>query len=154
MRPWSDSYFDHSCRGHAAQHRDPTITTTRPVGRWYAQYNLLPMTPVESLVQPLGDYWPLAQRTVEAAGAALHHMTVFNQLAQQQTLFYTLHAVEYVPEQLKWDLTMAAKNLSDAIEEAILDSGWHTDLMAALDANIAELENLTGPSAVNDGDNG
>jgi hypothetical protein len=94
MKAWGDSYFDTAYEGAGLDER-VKMDRDLVLGGKHMQNFMVPIQPVESLVEPPGDSWPLEPRTVEAAGAALQRMTAFNQLVQQQTDFHARHAADY-----------------------------------------------------------
>ena len=148
MRDWAGAYFDTDYEGAQAALRASEDYRTVLDGQ-YIQNFLVPITPVESLVQPPGDSWPLAPRTVEAAGTALHRMTIFNQLVQKQTDFHMLHAAEYQGDGPKEELARAVEVISRQLHgSAIGDRAWYRELVAALDENIEELEALLNQNPV------
>jgi hypothetical protein len=144
MRGWAQSFFGTSYEGEAAENRCELDFNTIMRGQ-YVQNFKVPTEPVESLIQPPGDAWPLSSDTVEAAGVALQRMTAFNQLVQQQTDFNLLHAAELrrpdITEDEKRPIAEAARKICEGIHGfAIGDAGWYGGLMEALQANVEELE--------------
>jgi hypothetical protein len=143
MSAWGDSYFNTAYEG-AGLHERIKEDRDLVLGGQYMQNFMVPIQPVEGLVEPPGDSWPLEPRTVEAAGAALHRMVVFNQLVQQQTDFHALHAAEYKdPEVPKKPLAEAAENISRHLHGGVIgDREWYIELSTAIDANIKTLEDM------------
>ena len=80
-------------------------------------------------------------------------MTFFNQMVQQQTDFFVLHALELAklddvadladldPGRLR-PFALAARRFSARIHSVIGDATWYHALKDSINGNIAELEGL------------
>lgn len=145
MTSWGDSYFTTDYAGVGAYDRARIDYLQIVEQRTYVQNFKVPTEPLETLIQPPGDAWPIEPRTVEAAGVALHKMTVFNQMVGQQSDFNAQHAIDFRDDDLNQRLAEAAELISQRIHGIIGDSAWYRELVDALDANIALLESLLRP---------
>jgi hypothetical protein len=144
MEAWAKDYFGTSYAGTAANDRSELDFNAIMAGGYFQNF-LVSTEPVASLIQPPGDAWPIASKTVQAASIALLRMGQFNQLVQQQTDFNARHAAELqgldLGEDRKMAIAKAGRQISKNIHGAAIgDATWYERLMDALDENIRALK--------------
>lgn len=139
---WGDSYFnpyDEPAARCRAKNDFALVMSYR-----YGQVKVVPVEPLNALIEHQGDSGLVREETIKAANAALWYIGAFNQLVQQQTDFNTLHAAEIKNRGLPMGQRLAIAEAAEAISvmlhlDGIGDAEWYKNLQTALDANIAEL---------------
>jgi hypothetical protein len=113
----------------------------------YQQNFRVPTEPLATVLVRQNEGRFISAATISAVSVALWRIGQFNQSVQQQADFNARHLADIIDDSIhalrRQAIARSAETISRMIHvTAIGDGGWYSDLVAALDKNIADLSGI------------